>query len=87
MLRESIGLNKKVLYCNLSGSNLIAAPVPNTIMELKTDSTKFLKIEFYIYYHLVQKITLKIKHKKRIYDDISRKTFFLIKKSLKHLSI
>ena len=43
MLREGIGLKKKVLYCNISGSNLIQAPLPNTIMELKKDSYKMFK--------------------------------------------
>ena len=71
MLRESVGLNKKVLYCNLSGSNLIVAPVPNTIMELKTDSYKIFKNRVLYLLSLSTKITLKIKRKKRIYDDIS----------------
>ena len=43
MLRESIGLKKKVLYCNFSGSKLIQAPLPNTIMELNNDTYKMFK--------------------------------------------
>ena len=88
MLRESVGLNKKVLYCNLSGSNLIVAPVPNTIMELKTDSYKIFKNRVLYLLSLSTKDYFKKLNVKKEFMMISpEKTFFLIKKSLKQLSI
>ena len=88
MLRESIGLNKKVLYCNFSGSKLIMAPVPNTIMELKSDSYKYFKERvLYLLSLNIKNYFKKLNVKKEFLMIPPKKTFFLIKKSLKHLSI
>ena len=83
MLREGIGLKKKVLYCNFSGSNLIQAPLPNTIMELKKDSYKMFK-ERVLYL-----LSLKTKDyfdKLNVSEDYlmtsPKKTYFLVKKLL-----
>ena len=75
------------MYCNFSGSNLIQAPLPNTIMELKKDSYKMFK-ERVLYL-----LSLKTKNyfdKLNVSEDYfmtsPKKTYFLVKKLLSNYS-
>ena len=86
MLRESIGLNKKVLYCNLTGSKLLKAPIPNSIMDFNTNNYKsFKKRVLYLLSISTKNYFKNLKYDKEFMMISPNKILFLIKKRLKQL--
>ena len=86
MLRESFGFNKKVLYCNLTGSKLLKAPIPNSIMDFNTNNYKsFKKRVLYLLSISTKNYFKNLKYNREFMMISPNKTLFLIKKKLKEL--